>query len=273
VLDYELWARTPNYLFNSNPSFIKAENFPNNLKKEPPASIEEGVAQEVLLQLGRFQEVRLTEVFANREDQLWTLWEAALLNRAVLLMADTPYQASQAALAAVSLTNPIEYAGEVHPYVTVYDSHLLELQEAEENVLLGATNPLFNKLFAKGRIEIMKVSDPKPKKHLRPVRELFVTSNHEHHRLVNESALRKYFYKVNCGLLSVLEEYLDRQTNDLKFFNSKEFLRFVRKREGDDPLEQVMESRKAVLAFWEEFISCRNFLNLLRGRNVVRQLN
>ena len=47
-----------------------------------------------------------------------------MLNRAILLMAETPYMASQAVLATASLTNPIEYAGELHPYVTVYDSHL-----------------------------------------------------------------------------------------------------------------------------------------------------
>lgn len=82
------------------------------------------------MQLGRFQQVRLTEVFGGREEQLWTIWESAMLNRAILLMAQTPYMASQAVLAGASLTNPIEYAGELHPYVTVYDSHLNELQLA-----------------------------------------------------------------------------------------------------------------------------------------------
>lgn len=47
---------------------------------------------------------------------------------------------------------------------------------------------------------------------------------------MNESALRKFFYKVNCGIISILEEYADLQTNDLKFLNEKDFLRFVRKR-------------------------------------------
>jgi hypothetical protein len=47
-----------------------------------------------------------------------------MLNRALLIMADSPYLASQAVLAAASLTNPIEYAGDLHPYVTVYDAHL-----------------------------------------------------------------------------------------------------------------------------------------------------
>jgi len=43
-------------------------------------------------------------------------------------MAESPYHASQAVLGAVSLMNPIEYGGEMYPYVTVYDSHLSRLQ-------------------------------------------------------------------------------------------------------------------------------------------------
>ena len=43
-------------------------------------------------------------------------------------MGDSPYAASQAVLATASLTNPIEYSGDMHPYVTVYDSQLGEMQ-------------------------------------------------------------------------------------------------------------------------------------------------
>ncbi len=101
-----------------------------------------------------------------------------MLNKALLIMAETPYLASQAVLAAASLTNPIEYAGDIHPYVTVYDSHLSELQLAEENVVLGGTNPLFSKLFAKTKVEIMYVGGGKAAKHLKPIRELFIVSGH-----------------------------------------------------------------------------------------------
>ena len=100
-----------------------------------------------------------------------------------------------------------------------------------------------------------------------------MVSNHEHQKLVNESALRKYFYKINCGIIGIVEEYLEKQVNDLKFFNEKEFLRFVRKRETEDPLLQLFDSKKSILLFWEEFITTRNFLNLLRSKNVVRNLN
>ena len=99
-----------------------------------------------------------------------------------------------------------------------------------------------------------------------------MASDHEHQRHVNESALRKYFYKINCGIIAVLEEYMETQTNDLKFFNPKEFLRFVRKREGEDPLSSILDGRKFILLFWESFVVSRNFLNLLRSKNVVRKL-
>lgn len=138
-------------------------------------------------------------------------------------------------------------------------------------MLLGGTNPLFGKLFAKGEVEVVRLGESKPKKHLRPLRELFVSSGLEQQRLVNESALRKYFYKLNCGIIALLEEYLGLQTNDLKFFNEREFLRFVRKWVGEDPLGQVYEGRRAGLLFWEEFVGTHNFLLLLRARNVVRE--
>lgn len=86
VLDYHLNALVPNYLFNSGTGFIKAENFPSSNRKDKPTSIEEGVVREVLLQLGRFQEVRLTDIFGSKE-QLWALWESVILNKPLLIMA------------------------------------------------------------------------------------------------------------------------------------------------------------------------------------------
>ena len=107
MLQYSININIPNYLFNSGTGFIKAENFPSSSRKDKPQSIEEGVNQEILLQLGKFQEVRLTEVFESKEGQLWSLWESVMLNKPILIMAETPYLASQATLAAASLTNPI----------------------------------------------------------------------------------------------------------------------------------------------------------------------
>lgn len=46
----------------------------------------------------------------------------------MLIMSDSPYRSSQAVLAALSLLNPLEYGGQFYPYVTVYDTHLNDLQ-------------------------------------------------------------------------------------------------------------------------------------------------
>ena len=51
--------------------------------------------------------MKLTDQFEGAYEQIWTLWESVILNRPCLLMADNPYRASQAVLAAVSLLNPI----------------------------------------------------------------------------------------------------------------------------------------------------------------------
>jgi hypothetical protein len=154
--------------------------------------------------------------------------------------------------------------------VTVYDSHLSELQKAEGDVMLGGTNPLFLKLFAGGNVRVVEVGRGGAPKHLRPLRELCVAGGEEQ-QLVNESALRKFFYKVNCGLVGVVEEFLELQTNDLKFFNSKDFLRWLKKRNGEEPLAQLCESRSKQLSFWEEFVATINFSLLLRSKCVVRQ--
>lgn len=108
-----------------------------------------------------------------------------MLNRPLLLMGDNPHRVSQAVLGAISLLNPLEYGGDYHPYVTVYDSHLAELQEAEGDVVFGATNPLFLKLFARDNIKVMRLGQSKTPRHLRPLRELFVQSKLEEQRAVN----------------------------------------------------------------------------------------
>ena len=51
----------------------------------------------------------------------------------------------------------------------------------------------------------MRLGQGKTPRHLRPLRELFVQSKLEEQRAVNESALRKFFYKVNCGIIAVLD--------------------------------------------------------------------
>ena len=51
-----------------------------------------------------------------------------LLNKSFLLMCDNPYTVSQAVLGSISIISPFIYVGKFHPYVTVYDPHLNDLQ-------------------------------------------------------------------------------------------------------------------------------------------------
>lgn len=73
-----------------------------------------------------------------------------ILNKKILLLGNNPYVVSHAVLAAISLINPLIYCGEYSPYVTVFDPSLKHYQEGSENFIIGATNPLFGKLFNNG---------------------------------------------------------------------------------------------------------------------------
>lgn len=108
-----------------------------------------------------------------------------MLNRPLLIMSDNPNRSSQAVLAAISLMNPLEYGGEFYPYVTVYDTHLNELENAESDVVFGATNPLFLKLFASNKTTIVPLGAAKVPKHLKPLKELFVKSKLAEQKIVN----------------------------------------------------------------------------------------
>lgn len=43
-------------------------------------------------------------------------------------MSDNPYTVSQAVLGAISIISPFIYVGKFHPYLTVYDPNLGDLQ-------------------------------------------------------------------------------------------------------------------------------------------------
>ena len=74
-------------------------------------SLEQIVTQEALKRAGCFQEIKLTQTFIYGSEVLWILWEAAILNKKLLIMGSNPYQVSQAVLGVISLINPICYQG------------------------------------------------------------------------------------------------------------------------------------------------------------------
>jgi hypothetical protein len=77
---------------------------------------------------------------------IFHLWELVLCARPILCYGTSPEAASSAVLALVSLVNPISYAGDFRPFITVQDSDFAELTSAGEAPrILGVTNPLFLK--------------------------------------------------------------------------------------------------------------------------------
>jgi hypothetical protein len=89
---------------------------------------------------------------------LWIVWESVILNKRILILGTNPYQVSQAVLASISLINPLLYCGQFSPYVTVFDTSLKHYQNESENYIIGATNPLFCKLFNANDIVLVDIT-------------------------------------------------------------------------------------------------------------------
>lgn len=88
-------------------------------------------------------------IFGHRKiDLIFKVWETVLLNRSLLIFADSPDLSSEAVFVAISLIFPIVHVGEIHPYFTIFDQKFNALKSsklADKNVMLGVTNPLFRK--------------------------------------------------------------------------------------------------------------------------------
>lgn len=88
-------------------------------------------------------------IFGHRKiDLIFKIWESVLLNRSILIFADSPDLSSEAVIVAVSLIFPLRYVGEFHPYFTIFDQKFNSLKNQklnDKNVIIGVTNPLFRK--------------------------------------------------------------------------------------------------------------------------------
>lgn len=70
-----------------------------------------------------YQDLPLYSSFASFPQCLWHMWQRVLCGESVAVYSASPQQCSAAVLALASLIAPIEYRGEVHPYLTIYDSN------------------------------------------------------------------------------------------------------------------------------------------------------
>lgn len=69
-----------------------------------------------------YQDIPLYSAFAALPQCLWHMWQRVLCGESVAVYSESPQQCSAAVLGLASLIAPVEYRGEIHPYLTIYDS-------------------------------------------------------------------------------------------------------------------------------------------------------
>ena len=71
---------------------------------------------------GLFQEFNLFRVMGrDKIHNLWKLWEIALTNSPLMVMADSPEYCSSLVFGAISLISPLDFTADFRPYFTIYD--------------------------------------------------------------------------------------------------------------------------------------------------------
>jgi hypothetical protein len=86
----------------------------------------------------------------DKIDIIYKLWEIVMLNKSLIILADSPDLCSEAIYGLMSILFPIPFKGKFFPYFTIFDQNfnlLRDNKDTEKNLLLGVTNPLFIKSF------------------------------------------------------------------------------------------------------------------------------
>lgn len=81
----------------------------------------------------------------SKIDLIFKIWEIVLLNKSLMVLADTPNLCSEMIYGLISIIFPIAYNGNFRPYFTIFDKNFdfLKSSGLEKNFLIGVTNPLF----------------------------------------------------------------------------------------------------------------------------------
>jgi len=104
-------------------------------------------------------------------------------------------------MAAISTINPIIYAGNYYPYVTVYDKNLSRLEAEQNNNIMGSTNPLFVKLFS-------------------GIQQIWVSEGNKPSRKNDKNiSLDKFFHSLKMVTPKSLENLLKESNNEVKAIN------------------------------------------------------
>jgi len=98
-----------------------------------------------------FADLLVQEVFQGQSlFQLWSLWELLISETPLMVMGDNPKECSHAVMVLISLLHPLKPQADYRPYVTIFENDTKELitdlkQGYCPNVVIGSSNPLFNK--------------------------------------------------------------------------------------------------------------------------------
>ena len=189
----------------------------------------------------------------EKADLLFRLWELVLLQRSLLVLADSPDRSAAAVFALMSLIFPLRQEGPFWPYLTVFDAQFPALQAPGggwPGGVAGATNPLFAKLSAKftacldlraehaQRLRAKHGAAPAAKHYLthaphsalRPplqLSKLLGRGENAEERHINAQIVRKKLLALTLSFLEPLHLFLARDCNDLKVFELRAFLDFV----------------------------------------------
>jgi len=71
-----------------------------------------------------------------------------MMNQPLLVFGESPERVSAAVIEAILLIAPVEFEGDLRPYLTIFDPELKPLQsehdlDALRSIVLGLSNPLF----------------------------------------------------------------------------------------------------------------------------------
>lgn len=82
-------------------------------------------------------------------NDIFKLWELVLLNKSIMVLADTPDISSELIFGMISLIFPIFYSAHFKPYFTIFDKNIeyIKRTNISNNFLLGVTNPLFLNVY------------------------------------------------------------------------------------------------------------------------------
>lgn len=66
--------------------------------------------------------------------ELWHIWELLICGESLVVMADTPQQASSCVMSCLELLRPMPYAGDIRPYFTIHDANFSTFADCSDGV-------------------------------------------------------------------------------------------------------------------------------------------